>query len=242
MDLWFCILTVASIGLLIYCLADVDQTHTGFMRISVERLDQLEFVGRTALAGDTIHSNNSFSGIWAAMSLLNGSNSSPLKKSSPRRTHLLKNASLLKVPSRGSSVPAFPETLRSTILEGKGHTSLQNCTYTRSRSDNGGQRACHPAAETSACLSPMESRADLMVDSAEDLDKMRPADGLCSLSSPMSSLAGVRPQVKWAAMGNAVPKSKSKPKRNSILVAKDAFASFSQRGQKENNVTVIDME
>ena len=47
-----CALTVSSIGLLIYCLADVDQTHTGFMRIPVERLDQLDFVGRAALTGD----------------------------------------------------------------------------------------------------------------------------------------------------------------------------------------------
>ena len=43
LDSWFCLLTVAAMSALIYCLADVDQTHTGFMRIPYDRLDQLSF-------------------------------------------------------------------------------------------------------------------------------------------------------------------------------------------------------
>uniref|UniRef100_A0A7S1X5Y0 Uncharacterized protein n=1 Tax=Tetraselmis chuii TaxID=63592 RepID=A0A7S1X5Y0_9CHLO len=47
-DVTLCMLTVGGIGLMIYCLADVDQTHTGLMRIPVDRLDDLDFVGNSS--------------------------------------------------------------------------------------------------------------------------------------------------------------------------------------------------
>lgn len=39
-------LTVTGICLMIYCLADVDQTHTGLMRIPMAKLDELNFMDK----------------------------------------------------------------------------------------------------------------------------------------------------------------------------------------------------
>eukprot|EP00873_Tetraselmis_striata_P005700 jgi/Tetstr1/425964/TSEL_016314.t1 len=46
LDITLCALTVVGICIMIYCLADVDQTHTGLMRIPVDRLDELNFMGK----------------------------------------------------------------------------------------------------------------------------------------------------------------------------------------------------
>ena len=230
-----CLLTVASIGLLIYCLADLDQTHTGFMRIPVNRLDRLQFVGRAALTtGNTSEpAINAFSGIWAAVSLVNGINGG--KKSSPL---------LHRVASRRSSAPVFPERVRSAVMEGKGRTSsLQigsTATGTRRHSDNCPSRDGLAAASISARqASSMEGWMDDPGTVASSTEERSLSDGIGSATLPKSPLADeLRPhQVQLATTDNGP----SSMKRNSILLARDAFGSFSPSFQKEVNVADIDI-
>ena len=205
-----CLLTVSSIGLLIYCLADVDQTHTGFMRIPVERLDQLDFVGRAALTGEGEHaSNNANSGFWASWSTF--STVTLVKKSGKNRDR-----------SRRASMPvASGGATAANGMEEKGRSfSLLPGTPNRSRSEGSSGRAAAIITARSWSTNLKGSKSGAAV-------SMEGPDKHSSQSSPVSLFAELdKPDYRLPEE----PKIRTVKyvKRNSILLAKDVFSSLSK--------------
>ena len=199
-----CTLTVSSIGLLIYCLADVDQTHTGFMRIPVERLDRLDFVGRAALTGDGEHVHGP-SGFWSAVSLaksLNGPFNSQFP--STKKGNRIRRASL-PIFSAGTAAADTEERKRSSVLPGTRTGS--HFEKDHQGSSSGG------AAATSAWQAAMSSSIPGAV-SREGVDKHGSTASLPNLSSDDSN-----PEVR---------KIRAAVKCNSICMAKSAFTSHTE--------------
>ena len=205
-----CALTVSSIGLLIYCLADVDQTHTGFMRIPVERLDQLDFVGRTALTGDGEHAKAN-SGFWTAKSLTKNLNS---KSAFRFDSTLMKKR--ISSGSQWSSLPILPGYAKGANMEEQGSSSLLPGTpTTHSRSKNMRKLSSGHEVENSAWQSGIESSGFREL-STGGLDEHIPR-----VSSPISSTGELNLRVPQM-------KSLMRRKSNAILLAKDVFASHNK--------------
>ena len=157
-----CSLTVSSIGLLIYCLADVDQTHTGFMRIPVERLDRLDFVGRAALTGDGVESatNGYSSGFKSAMILAK----SIKKQARPRRSSmpvLQQGISAAKKEQQGSSslLPGTPTRKESPISLSGSTSMIPSWPFGMKRSSSGNLSREGSGVHSSAVSLPISAFA-----------------------------------------------------------------------------------
>ena len=213
-----CALTVSSIGLLIYCLADVDQTHTGFMRIPVERLDQLDFVGRAALTGDGEHANNENLGLRMAKSLaknLTMNNKSAFRVVDSKFTKK-------RNPPRRSSMPILlGDNAVGNVSEEKGPSSLRPGMPTHSQSEKN-LKSSAAATVIPAWQSGMKGSDAKAVSMGDPQDDHSP-----SVSSPAISSSEIE-----------VPKVKSlmKRKSNAILLAKDVFSSH---GKGEIDVAAL---